>query len=164
MSNVKERVERGAAWLDVNYPGWHTKIDLSILDMGNCNMCVLGQVYTGVIPTEERGQILAQVLASLPGMYSEDEQAYVEEHVEEYAWLVKSGEYGGYQILTDLYDGELADQGEHHGFVTSDYPDLPVYEAGVAESEEYAQLLDEWTRVIVSRRLTGHNVRELVAA
>lgn len=163
MNTVKERVERGAAWLDTKYPGWHTKIDLSILDMGNCNMCVLGQVYTGVIPTEERGQILAQVLASLPGLYAEDEGGSHKEWIQEYRDMLTVGEFGGFQVITDFHVGELTNQGEDHGFVASSFTELPPVESLAAEAREYAALMDEWTVAIVSRRLAGYNVRELVA-
>jgi len=38
-------VERGAALLDAKQPGWAPRIDLPTLDMGDCDHCVLGQVY-----------------------------------------------------------------------------------------------------------------------
>lgn len=36
-------VARGAAWLDENHPGWERHIDLSTLDMSNCQHCIVGQ-------------------------------------------------------------------------------------------------------------------------
>lgn len=41
------QVKAGAALLDVKYPGWEAKIDLSELDLGKGECCVLGQVYQG---------------------------------------------------------------------------------------------------------------------
>ena len=48
MSTVAERVERGAALLDVRDPGWwradvDRAIDLDRLDLGDGDVCVLGQ-------------------------------------------------------------------------------------------------------------------------
>jgi hypothetical protein len=43
-----ERVARGAALLDREYPGWHQRIDLSVLDLANSCRCILGQVYRPV--------------------------------------------------------------------------------------------------------------------
>lgn len=45
MSNRSPRIERGAAVLDQNAPGWETKISLDHLDLANASYCVLGQVY-----------------------------------------------------------------------------------------------------------------------
>lgn len=38
-----ERVARGAAFMDANYPGWVDKIDLNTLDIHSACDCVLGQ-------------------------------------------------------------------------------------------------------------------------
>lgn len=43
MSDSMLSVKRGAAWMDLNHPGWARKIDLSKLDMNNCHTCVIGQ-------------------------------------------------------------------------------------------------------------------------
>lgn len=40
-----ERVRKGAALLDDVAPGWREKIDLSTLDIGDYQQCVLGQLY-----------------------------------------------------------------------------------------------------------------------
>lgn len=146
MNEVTDRVARGAAWLDDKYPQWYSKIDLSTLDLSNCTMCVLGQVYTGVIPTEEQGQILAQAIRSVVEAFPDGE-----EYAEEYRLEVLTGSYGGYQILTDFH--ELPNDGEWHGFVASAARDnLDV----AREAAEYQALLDEWTRVIISKRLADH--------
>lgn len=160
MSTVAERVVRGAAWLDEKYPGWFLKIDLSILDLGNCTQCVLGQIYTGVIPAEEQGQVLAQAITlSTWGWPDTDEWAA------EYRQQVASGQIGGYSILTDFH--ELPQDGEWHGFVAkADRAGGTDEESLAAEEAEYAQMLDEWTRVILRRRMVYHqnDDRVLVAA
>ena len=40
-----EPVAAGSRWLDEHVPGWEQRIDLETLDVTNCTMCVLGQVY-----------------------------------------------------------------------------------------------------------------------
>lgn len=47
-------VERGAAWLDENVPGWWERIDLETLDLERCDLCVSGQLALGPIFVEER--------------------------------------------------------------------------------------------------------------
>ena len=42
---LKARVERGAALLDAEQPGWAPRIDVPTLDMGDGYHCVLGQTY-----------------------------------------------------------------------------------------------------------------------
>lgn len=44
---VIEKVAAGAEWLDETHPGWEREIDLAVLDLGDCSMCVLGQVFGG---------------------------------------------------------------------------------------------------------------------
>lgn len=151
MSDIAARVARGAAWLDEKYPQWFGKIDLSILDLGDCTQCVLGQVYTGVIPAAEQGQVLAQAILSVTqGWPNADEWA------DDYRMQVLSGTVGGYHILSDFH--ELPEDGQWHGFVAS--IDSLMEDEGKAE---YVELLDEWTRVIIERRLTEHpDVRVLM--
>lgn len=150
MSDIAARVARGAAWLDEKYPSWYSKIDLSILDLGNCTQCVLGQVYTGVIPVAEQGQVLAQAIALVTSGYEDSD-----EWAKEYADEVASGQFGGYQILSDFH--ELPRDGEWHGFVAvADRAGGTDEETLEAERVEYQQMLDEWTRVIIERRLAEH--------
>lgn len=42
---LEDRVARGADWLDTNYPDWWRTINLDLLDVGDCTVCVLGQLY-----------------------------------------------------------------------------------------------------------------------
>lgn len=44
-TDIDERVQRGAALLDQVRPGWHTRIDITRLNLGSCDRCVLGQEY-----------------------------------------------------------------------------------------------------------------------
>ena len=45
MDDLAQRVARGASWLDVKHPGWSAKIDPALLYMGECSMCIIGQLY-----------------------------------------------------------------------------------------------------------------------
>lgn len=137
MNDVAERVARGAEWLDRKYPGWVDAIDVSILDVSDCHQCVLGQVYTGVIPTEERGQIMAQV-SQIMADSSYKSSDY---------WADSVALWGGYSVLDTLHD--LPGAGMCFGFIgrrNDDGDDLP----------DSALLTDEWTRVIIERRLRAH--------
>lgn len=42
---LRQRVERGAALLDAEQPGWAPRIDLVKLAMSNSEWCVLGQLH-----------------------------------------------------------------------------------------------------------------------
>ena len=42
---LKARVERGAALLDAEQPGWAPRIDVTTLNMSGGRTCVLGQTY-----------------------------------------------------------------------------------------------------------------------
>lgn len=42
---VRERVQRGAAYLDEVDPGWHRRVDVETLELGDGQQCVLGQLH-----------------------------------------------------------------------------------------------------------------------
>ncbi len=42
---IQERVERGAALLDKERPGWFTRLDLKTHQLRSSDHCVLGQEY-----------------------------------------------------------------------------------------------------------------------
>jgi hypothetical protein len=42
---IRERIEKGAAWLDSVKPTWRDLIDIDSLDLGDTERCVLGQVF-----------------------------------------------------------------------------------------------------------------------
>lgn len=144
MSDLRDRVARGAAWLDEKYPDWFHKIDLSILNMADCTQCVLGQVYTGVIPPSEQGQVLAQAIMAVTSGYPDSD-----EWAQDYRDEVTQGHFGGYQILTDFH--ELPQDGEWHGFVA-----LADGRDDAESARQYGVLLEAWTQVILSRRLAFH--------
>lgn len=41
--DLKTAVKRGANWLDENHAGWARWINLSELDLNNCENCIIGQ-------------------------------------------------------------------------------------------------------------------------
>lgn len=45
MTDLMPRVEKGAAWLDVNRPGWFDAINCDELNIESCSRCVLGQLF-----------------------------------------------------------------------------------------------------------------------
>ena len=47
MTNITERVERGATLLDKKRPGWEKEIDLDNLDMREPKCCIVGQLHEG---------------------------------------------------------------------------------------------------------------------
>jgi len=42
-----KKIERGAAFLDKDRPGWETRIDLGMLNIRSGSTCVLAQCYIG---------------------------------------------------------------------------------------------------------------------
>jgi hypothetical protein len=44
---LRERVERGAEYLDEDWPDWPERIDLETLDLNGGDRCVLGQLFGG---------------------------------------------------------------------------------------------------------------------
>lgn len=45
MADIQEAAERGAALLDKERPGWEKRINLELLKMNSCVMCILGQLF-----------------------------------------------------------------------------------------------------------------------
>lgn len=136
MQSIVNRVARGSQWLDAHYPGWWTKINLLDLAVSNCQRCILGQVYTRVIPTFEQNQILAQVLA-------------------QGAQVVRvGGAPSGYNVL--YFHHDLDYTAGQLGFAAIG---LPLYDRNghdISTAEEFEMLTDEWTRVIIERRIDNH--------
>ena len=129
---AEQAVEAGAAWLDLTYPGWYRSIDLGILDVGKCDVCVLGQVYTGCIPEGERGEILAQVRETVQVMWT----PY------------------GYNILVALHRLSITEI-EAMGFVRLVSITCECVDDCTC-SPTFAELTDAWTRLIIQRRLNDH--------
>jgi hypothetical protein len=44
-ATIRDRVARGAALLDEKRPGWDARVDLAVLDLGDCRRCVVGQLF-----------------------------------------------------------------------------------------------------------------------
>lgn len=44
---LAERVERGAEYLDLDFPGWADRIDTEVLDLLAGRWCILGQLFGG---------------------------------------------------------------------------------------------------------------------
>lgn len=42
---ARSRVKSGARWLDENFPGWESRIDLDTLELKNSFNCICGQVF-----------------------------------------------------------------------------------------------------------------------
>lgn len=45
-------VQRGARWLDENFPEWTTRIDLDTLELSEANQCICGQVFADRVEVE----------------------------------------------------------------------------------------------------------------
>lgn len=45
MRSLKQRVTKGAKFLDKKYPEWWKEINTASLNLGSCLHCVLGQLY-----------------------------------------------------------------------------------------------------------------------
>lgn len=43
--SIEDRVAAGAEWLDANRPGWESLVRLDELELADCRLCVLGQVF-----------------------------------------------------------------------------------------------------------------------
>lgn len=55
-------VERGAAWLDENVPGWANLIDTEDFDIGECERCIAGQL----LATCSLGAVTSHCLGRYP--------------------------------------------------------------------------------------------------
>lgn len=152
MISIAERVAAGAAWLDEHYPTWWEKIEISTLNVASCHHCVLGQVYTGCIPADEQDQVLAQAILTLP---------WAERRVAREA--INSGDWGGFNTLIE-YHGLLYSSAEL-GFSTAMFGWFDRNGVVVSMAAEMAMLTDEWTRLVISRRLAPYRAElALVAA
>jgi len=60
-ADIAERVERGAALLDGQHPGWYRRIDLARLDLKDGCNCVVGQL--GQVSRDDGERYLEEVAA-----------------------------------------------------------------------------------------------------
>lgn len=143
MTTIAERVASGTAWLDSTFPGWWKSIDLGTLKMASCHECVLGQVYTGHIPVGEQDQLLAQLLKNMERVSRFEARTFAES--------VRTKQSGGFNVLYELFQLDKTNQAALMGF--------SIYWAGlfagVTIKDEWDALADEWTRVIISRRMAN---------
>lgn len=147
---AEKAVAQGAAWLDATYPGWIDSIDLAALNLSDCQTCIMGQVWHGHIPAEERTELFAQILdAATPNVYDRD---------------VNNG-FVALQALNGFVPGRSNDTMAKMGFFAvscniTTHEHLRVFdEWGYATCgcvPTYAQLLDAWTLLILRRRIAAH--------
>lgn len=139
LPTIEQRVAQGAAWLDENYPNWWQIIDLSTFNINSCHECVLGQMYNLAIPDSERGDLVAQVVAKAPSYRKTTFAENLAERVE-----------GGYHVLVEHHDLTL--RTEALGFSGIIYGPF----SGWTWAQQMRELGEEWTRVIIGRRLDTH--------
>jgi len=142
---AEQAVAKGAAWLDEHYPRWVDAIDLATLELSDCEMCMLGQVWNNHIPADERGQIFAQVRHRIV-VFQGIEDGY---NILTARHLIKGGRQAGeLGFYADTCDGDCLDPDEatwdrRGHLICHCYP-------------SYDALLTEWTRVVIQRRLDAH--------
>lgn len=77
VDGLRDRVDAGVAWLDQHHPGWADRIDVDVLDLGDCYSCVLGQVlgdfWTASI-TYDQAAVMGFEVTSVPD-YSREQAA-----------------------------------------------------------------------------------------
>lgn len=71
MSDITERVERGAALLDGKRPDWWREIDLDRLDIGSRCGCIIGQL-AGLTQASDRGLTYEWATRQLDVGYSDE--------------------------------------------------------------------------------------------
>lgn len=133
---ITERVAKGAAFLDEHFTGWWERIDLNTLNIDSCDNCVLGQLWC-TAPQEEQGQIVAQAVQSMVAKRWDLQMAH--------QIMREQTPYG--RIATAYEELNLSgtwDLGFNYG--------NPTY----ADLDEAQDLTDEWTRVVIQRRLDAH--------
>jgi hypothetical protein len=103
--NARQIVKRGVKVLDQAMPGWWRpgKIDLKSLDLANCDLCVLGQLYANGEVGYYRGQ---EILKELHAEGKLRLPARVPEvNPEELGFAGFRGL--DYDALTDVWDAEI---------------------------------------------------------
>lgn len=142
MNQFTDQVAKGAAWLDANYPGWVDVIDLDSLDISDCTSCVMAQVNDGLIGPDERGQLIAQAVETMPPNLGRH-----------WKMMAAAGELGGFNVLAEgkgmVKSGEVYEM----GFAL---PYLPYQNMPIAYEKAYDELLEAWTCLIIQRRLDAH--------
>lgn len=84
-----KRVDRGIKWLNKNKPGWLTKINLKKLDLGDINVCVVGQTFKetfGEVVDDDNGKMTDDQAISR-GFMETDNSNYDEDSSDNYDLL-----------------------------------------------------------------------------
>jgi hypothetical protein len=144
--SVEDIVARGVAKLDELRPGWHNKVDLAKLDLSNCSLCVLGQVFgedaERMLLTDE-AQALQAAGQAVPATCKQGFSYGVA--------LLQGSEETAVDMVLD-YDPWA------HGVDEVDYGFNEGYDAeyvsswGEDDYITYDQLDEEWSRVIRERQ------------
>ncbi|MFE7874455.1 hypothetical protein ACFUYE_29415 [Micromonospora humida] len=77
LSDLRQRVDLGIAWLDARHPGWHDLIDVDLIDVASPCRCILGQTI-GYFPgpdldTDQAAALGFEASTSHDGMAEEYE-------------------------------------------------------------------------------------------
>lgn len=133
---IAERVQLGSAFLDEHFTGWWERIDLNTLNIDSCDNCVLGQLWC-TAPQEERGQIIAQAVQNMIARRWNPQLAHeVTRDQTPYGRIATAYE--------ELNLSGTRDLGFNYG------------NGMYAELNEAEALTEEWTRVVIQRRLDAH--------
>ena len=76
LTSIKKRVEAGVAYLNAVQPQWLKKIDIAKLDMGNPNVCVIGEVLGHYGKINELGIDKNSEASIALGFYCDNEEEY----------------------------------------------------------------------------------------
>lgn len=136
-STIEQRVADGADFLDRYFTGWWERIDLEALNIDDCDLCVLGQLWC-TAPPAEQGQIMAQAVGHLTN------KAWHESAARDLMQMQMP-----YGVMVRAFE-ELQHTGTH---------DLGFNWGGLfaVGSDDEAELLTEaWKKLIIQRRLDSH--------
>ena len=102
LPSTPARVAAGSALLDRHRPGWHHQVDPARLDMEDCRVDVLGQLY---------GWFETGVGELAPDLDPSEQDAWIIAHgfdLDDAELLPKGSSIDNYRVLTDAWRGELA--------------------------------------------------------
>lgn len=142
-ATIAERVQRGAAFLDENFPDWTNEIDLRTLDLSSGCACILGQKFGDFISGSKASGLVAETSGDTMMDFSSIERWSLAAH--------------GFLAETAC---QSADEYDESGDTVSVY-DESMYEI----DNEYDKLTTEWMSVVLTRRLQARaQTAQLVAA
>lgn len=94
MTTTAEAIANGAALLDEQFPGWWRQINVGQLQLSDCNLCILGQIYRPLF-----NELCAN--APSPGCRPEDPYAVAQEDLELSNYMTTQ-----YGFNLDYYEAE----------------------------------------------------------